>query len=66
MEENNRIIMHNRTKGNGLKLKEGRFRLDFRWKFFTWDGEALALLPRAVGAPTLEALKARLAGALGS
>ena len=34
---------------------------------FSEDGEALALLPReAVGAPSLETLKARLDGALGS
>ena len=30
------------------------------------SGEALALLPRAVGAPSLQALKARWDGALGS
>ncbi|KFV93005.1 hypothetical protein N327_06581, partial [Fulmarus glacialis] len=51
---------------NGFKLKEGRFRLDIRKKFFTmrvvkhWHR-----LPReAVDAPSLETLKVRLDGAL--
>jgi len=55
-----------RTRGNSSKLKEGRFRLDIRKKFFTmrvvrpWHR-----LPReAVAAPSLEVLKARLDGAL--
>jgi len=59
-------VCNGRTRGNVCKLKEGRFRLDIRKKFFTmrvvkyWNR-----LPRgAVDAPFLAVFKARLDGAL--
>jgi len=43
-----------RTRGNGVKLKEGRLRLDVRGKLLTGSGEVLEQLPReAVDAPSI-------------
>jgi len=61
-------VCNDRTRRNGFKLKEGRFRSDIGKKFFTmrvvkhWN----RLPGEAVDAPSLEVFKARLDGALSS
>jgi len=61
-------LCSDRTKGKSFKLKEGRFRLDIRKKFFTMRVmKHRYWLPReAVNAPSLAVWKARLDGALSS
>jgi len=56
----------NRKRGNGFKLKEGRYRLDIKKIFFYDKGdEPLERVARRGGkCPSLETFKVRLDGAL--
>jgi len=66
MERNFSQECSDRTRGNSSELKEGRFRLDIRKKFFTMRGVKHwnRLSREAVAAPSLAVFKARLDGAL--
>ncbi|GAB0188536.1 hypothetical protein GRJ2_001318900 [Grus japonensis] len=58
----------NKTRGDGFKLKEGRFRLDIRKKISTMRvvGHWNRLPREAVDVQSLEMFKARLDGTLGN
>ena len=57
-------IDSDKTRENGFKLKEGRFRLDVTGKFYWESGEVLELVAQNVDTPSLEVFQARMDGAL--
>jgi len=65
-EQGNSVIVFDRTRGNGFKLKEGIFKVNIRKKFFTLRVvRHRHRLPReAVAACSLALFKAKLDGTL--
>ena len=51
---------------NGIKLKEGRFRLNNRGTFFTQSGDWNKMPREAMNASSLEVLEAGLDGVMGN
>ncbi|KAJ7407471.1 hypothetical protein WISP_126213 [Willisornis vidua] len=62
------VVTSNRTRGNGLKLHQQRFRLDIRKRFFTQRvfGQWNRLLMELVTAPSLTGFKKYVDSSLGT